>query len=138
MVGILIVTHGKFATELLKSAELIMGKQENVMTLHLNADDDVQTLREKVAIEVNQLDNGKGVLVLTDLYGGSPFNVTAANMRKDNLESLTGVNLPMLIEALGLRAFSTLDEVKNGCYKAGIEGIKDVRDSLRNIKRIKN
>jgi len=130
MIGILIVTHGKLSTELLNSAELIIGKQDNVKTLNLNADDDIKLLREEVALEAQQLNTGKGVLVLTDLYGGSPFNVTAANMGENYIESLTGVNLPMLIEALILRLHSGLDEVTKGCYKAGIEGIKNVRQEL--------
>ncbi|MCF3944099.1 PTS sugar transporter subunit IIA [Oceanobacillus alkalisoli] len=130
MIGILIVTHGKFSTELLNSAELIVGKQVSVNALNLNADDDIHLLKKEVELEATKLDTGEGVLVLTDLYGGSPFNVTAANMKQRNMECLTGVNLPMLIEALSLRGNSNLQEVTNGCCKAGIEGIKNVRQEL--------
>ncbi len=131
MAGILIVTHGNFGLELLKSAELIIGKQENVKTLSLNHGDSVKELYDKVNKLVKRLDKGKGVLVFTDIFGGSPSNVTAANMKNFKFESISGVNLPMLIEALDSREDSNLEELVDKIIQSGVEGIKNIRTELK-------
>jgi PTS system mannose-specific IIA component len=131
MIGILIVTHGDFGRELLKSAELIVGKQEKVKTLSLKRGDNIESLYSSVNKDIGLLDDGEGVLVLTDLFGGSPSNVTAANMKETYFESLSGVNLPMLIEALNTRVNEiSLKELTNKVYKVGIDGIKNIRCEL--------
>ena len=130
MIGILIVTHGNFGTELLKSAELIIGKQDNVKTLGLNHGDNVDELYDRVSEAIKELDNGDGVLVFTDLFGGSPSNVVARNMEHLNFYSLTGVNLPMLIEALDSRYDIELEELVDTVCTSGIEGIKNIRSEL--------
>ena len=134
MIGIVIVTHGKFGAELLKSAELIIGKQKNVVTLGLEHGDSIEDLQKQVKTAIEQLDEGDGVLVLTDLFGGSPSNVAATNMEHLNFYSLTGVNLPLLIEALSMRKCVCIDELVNCSYKAGYEGIKNIREILNNNK----
>lgn len=133
MVGILIVTHGNFGTELLKSAELIIGKQENVETLGLNHGDSVDELYKKVKEAIQKLDTGGGVLILTDLFGGSPSNVAAASLKgnKTGVESVSGVNLPMLIEALDSRTRENLPDMVNQIIQTGIEGIKNIRAELK-------
>lgn len=131
MIGVLIISHGNFSTELLKSAELIIGKQENVSTLNLNADDDIQILSQKVSEQINEMDQGQGVLILTDLFGGSPSNVTLANMKnKDNVCGICGVNLPMVIEALVLRHSNTLERLTETCCKSAMEGIKNLTNII--------
>lgn len=132
MVGILIVTHGKFGHELLKSAELIIGQQENVLTLGLEHGDSIEELHQKVRNSIEKLDEGDGVLVLTDLFGGSPSNAAATNMEHLNFHSLTGVNLPMLIEALSMRECVGIEELVESAYKAGYEGIKNIGEILNN------
>lgn len=124
------VTHGNFGTELLKSAELIIGKQENVKTLGLNHGDNVEELCDGVCESIKELDSGDGVLVFTDLFGGSPSNVTAANMKKVYFQSVSGVNLPMLIEALDSRDNIELEELVDRVRISGIEGIKNIRSEL--------
>lgn len=126
MIGVLIVTHGNFGKELLKSTELIIGKQENVETLGLNHGDSIEELSHSVNECIQQLEKGKGVLVFTDLFGGSPSNVTAANMGKLNFESISGVNLPMLIEALSMRECMCISELVDCVYEAGRKGIKNI------------
>ncbi len=132
MIGILIVTHGNFGTELLKSAELIIGRQENVETLGLNHGDSVDELYKKVKEAIQKLDTGGGVLILTDLFGGSPSNVAAASLKgnDERIESVAGVNLPMLIEALDLRTRENLHDIVNQIIQTGIEGIKNIRSEL--------
>lgn len=132
MIGILIVTHGKFGHELLKSAELIIGKQENVLTLGLEHGDSIEELCQQVKASIEKLEEGDGVLVLTDLFGGSPSNVAAANMEQLNFHSLTGVNLPMLIEALSMREYVDIEELVNSAFNAGCNGIKNIKTILDN------
>lgn len=134
MVGIVIVTHGKFATEILKSAELILGEQKDVITLGLEHGDSVEALSQDVNNAIQKLDKGKGVLVLTDLFGGSPSNVTFTNMKELKFQSLTGVNLPMLLEALALRTFCQLDELTAKCMEAGVSGIKELHKMFATIE----
>ncbi len=131
MIGILIVTHGNFGLELLKSAELIVGKQENVEALSLNHGDDVEELYNNVKKSIKKLDKGEGVLVFTDLFGGSPSNVTAANMKDSKFESVSGVNLPMLIEALDSRTSCNLEELAGKVIQIGVDGIKNIRTELK-------
>lgn len=131
MIGILIVTHGNLGRELLKSAELIMGEQVNVKTLGLNHGDDIDDLYNCINNEIKQLDEGEGVLVLTDLFGGSPSNVTAASMRDQRIESISGVNLPMIIEALNSRAYHNLEALVEKVMRTGVDGIKNIRTELK-------
>lgn len=130
MIGVLIVTHGNFGKELLRSAELIMGEQENVRTLSLNHGDDVEELYSSVNEELELLDEGEGVLVLTDLFEGSPYTAVVNSIKKACFESLTGVNLPMLMEALDSRANSNIKDLACKAYKSGVKGIKDIRYEL--------
>lgn len=132
MIGILIVTHGKFGHELLKSTELIIGKQNNVLTLGLEHGDSIEKLHQEVKTSIEKLDEGDGVLVLTDLFGGSPSNVAAANMEELNFHSLTGVNLPMLVEVLTMREYVDIEELVDSAFKAGCEGIKNIGAILNN------
>ena len=136
MIGILVVTHGNLSTELIKTSELIIGKQEKVLSLNLNHGDSVENLLKLVGEGVEKLEDGSGVLVLTDLFGGSPSNVTAANIKKHKFESVTGVNLPMFIEALCSREHCNLDELVDLCIEAGKMGIKNLKHSIENIIKV--
>ena len=134
MIGILIVTHGRFGVELLRSAELITGKQDNVKTLGLEHGNNIKELEKDVyhaIIELNH-ENENGVIVMTDLFVASPSNVAAANMNKVKFKCLTGVNLPMLLECIVLRGNDYIDisEITQRCIKAGVEGIKDIGSLL--------
>lgn len=131
MIGVLIVTHGNFGKELLKSAELIIGEQENVEAIGFNHGDNVDELYSKVNKFIKKLDKGEGVLVFTDLFGGSPSNATAINMKDLRFESISGVNLPMLIEALDIRTRSSLEEIVDMIIQVGVDGIKNIRTELK-------
>ncbi|SHH76114.1 PTS sugar transporter subunit IIA [Sporanaerobacter acetigenes] len=132
MVGVLIVTHGKLSVELLKSAELIVGKQEYVNTLTLNYGDNVEDLKKEINKNIKELDDGDGVLVLTDVFGGSPTNATIINMKDLNFRAITGVNLPMLLELFCMRDELDLNDLAEKAFKAGKEGIKDLNEILAN------
>ncbi|HBT49503.1 MAG: PTS system fructose subfamily IIA component [Caldanaerobacter subterraneus] len=135
MVGILIVTHGALGKELLNSAELIVGKQQNVMSLGLFYGDNIECLRQDILKAVEELDKGEGVLVFVDLYGGSPSNAMALNLNElmnSKIECITGVNLPMLLEALTNRSIMPLEELKKHCMEIGYASIKDLKYEFNN------
>ena len=133
MIQILIVTHADLAKGVLSSAELIMGPQEGVTTVGLYAEDGFDSFNEKVRSTLAGLVNDDGVLVLVDLYGGTPCNVTAANINRPvdgkvpNCECVSGVNLPMLIEAISMRDSMSLSELKDHCIACAPEGVKDIK-----------
>ena len=94
MIGVLLVTHGNFSEAIIKSMELVFGRQEKLEALTLNHGDDVEELTRQVKERAKELDDGEGVLVLVDLLGGSPCNVTASCLKQEGLECVTGLNLP--------------------------------------------
>ncbi|AJH01656.1 PTS mannose transporter subunit IIAB [Clostridium beijerinckii] len=133
MIGILIVTHGKFSEEILKSAELIVGKQDKILTLGLHHGDSVEVLGDKVKESIKLLEDGQGVLVLVDLLGGSPYNVVALNSNKISdvkFKCITGVNLPMLLEAITMREAYELEELTVNCMEAGATGVKELFNEI--------
>jgi PTS system mannose-specific IIA component len=124
-VAIVIVTHGNFGKELLKSVEMIMGEQKDVVAFGLNLGDDVETLKENVrkTVEENQSLN-KTTLIMVDLLGGSPSNIALSLLKDYDVKVLVGINMPMLIEILSSKDYCGIDVLMENGYKAGIEGIK--------------
>jgi PTS system mannose-specific IIA component len=133
MIGILIVTHGDFGKELIRSAELIVGKQENTLALGLFHGDNIDVFREKIAEYIKKLDNEEGLLIFTDLYGGSPSNAIAINAKRITdvrFKCITGVNLPMVLEALTMRKTLELNQLKEYCMEMAHQGIKDLNKAI--------
>lgn len=130
MVGILIVTHGSFGSELVKSVELIIGRQQNIVTLALKQDDEIRDLADSASAAIEKLDDGNGVLAFVDLFGGSPCNTLGALLKRKNLECITGVNMAMLIEASDSRQSMNLAELKESCMQVGRTAIFDLRSEL--------
>lgn len=137
MAGIVIAAHGNMAKAMLESAELIVGKQEKVETLGLNHGDSIDDFSKKLENGIEKYKD-EGVLLLLDFYGGTPFNTSAIVINKFakvcELECLTGVNLPMLLELFLNRENMKLKELKNLCEEVGISGIKDVKAALNIYK----
>lgn len=133
MAGIVIAAHGNMAKAMLESAELIVGKQEKVETLGLNHGDSIDDFSKRLENEIEKYKD-EGVLLLLDFYGGTPFNTSAIVINKFakvcDLECLTGVNLPMLLELFLNRENMKLIELKNLCEEVGASGIKDVKAAL--------
>ena len=125
MISVIIGTHGMFSEEILKSAEMIFGSQENVGTVTFKPGEGVDNLVEKYNKLINELDCTDGVLFMVDLFGGSPFNAASIiAMKNDNVEIVTGVNLPMILETLGSRDFSNLSELLAIAENSGKEAIR--------------
>jgi PTS system mannose-specific IIA component len=99
MVGGVIVTHGQLANELLSAAEMIVGDQINHITaVSIGWHDDVDVAREEIERAIQRVDSGNGVLLLTDMFGGTPTNIAASFLGQAQVEVVTGVNLPMVIK----------------------------------------
>jgi len=126
VIGILVVTHGQFGEECIKSLSLITGEYEKLASLSLNPADSVLDLAQQVKETLDALDDGDGVLALVDLLGGSPFNAVASQMKDRNLECVTGLNMSMLMNAAEERDSCTLKELAALAMERAAEGIVDV------------
>lgn len=102
MIGGLIVTHGRLATELLNAAEAIVGEVGNIAAVSIGWHDDVETATSMIEQAIERVDKGSGVLVLTDMFGGTPTNMASTFLDEGAVEVVTGVNLPMLIKLIQL------------------------------------
>src|SRR5271157_398774 len=117
MIGALIITHGNFGNELIKATELIKGPLEDTLYICVDQTKNVEDLKKEISNAIKKLDKGKGVLILTDLFGGTPSNISLSFMKEGKVEVLTGVNLPMVLklsevkEDMTLRDFACL--IKN-------------------------
>lgn len=138
MVALLLVTHGDLAKALLSSAMLIMGDAPLIENYGLYHGDNVDDLKETVKnaiVRLNERSNGDGVLVLTDLFGGSPANVTARSFYElggdVKAECVTGVNLPMLLEVAASAVHMNLEELKNVCLDSGRQSIVNLKDKIQ-------
>lgn len=108
MVGLLVVCHCNLAQELIETAELIVGKIEQCSGLSMDTRYSVEELRRMMAARLKELDDGDGVLILTDMFGGTPSNISFSFLDKSNIEIISGVNLPMLIKFVNLRDSKSL------------------------------
>lgn len=131
MIGIVLVSHGELAKEMLKSAEMIMGPQENIITLALEPKDDPMELKESIKESVERVRGDGGAIVLVDLMGGSPSNA-AAYVAKEGVPVITGMNLSILLELIGMRC-KIADELIENIIEAGKEGIIDIREIFRGL-----
>jgi PTS system mannose-specific IIA component len=103
MVGILIVTHGVLANELLRTAQEIVGKLPRVEAVSIHAAEQIEKARKKIEAVLQRVNDGSGVLILTDLFGGTPSNLVLSYLEAGRVEVVTGVNLPMLMKLPSLR-----------------------------------
>ncbi len=111
MIGLLIVTHGHLGSELLKTAEFILGSIEACSTISIDGHLSPESIRAEIEKGISKVDCGKGVLILTDMFGGTPSNISLSFLNPNRVEVLTGANLPMLIKAVQLRSQMDLNEM---------------------------
>lgn len=130
MVSILIITHGGFGKEIIKSMEMIMGQQDDVYFLGLYPEEDPVVFSVKVKEKIIELNQNGEVLVMVDVFGGTPSNASASNMKDLKFECVTGVSLPMLIEVALNRSRSSLDELVEMAIMAGTNCVINLRKAL--------
>ncbi len=119
MIGLVIVTHGDLAQEFLAALEHVHGPQEQVVALSIGPNDDMETRRAEIVEAVNSVDSGKGAILLTDMFGGTPSNLAISVMEQAKVEVIAGVNLPMLIKLASIRGESELDQAISEAQDAG-------------------
>ncbi len=123
MIGLLIVTHRDLGREFLNAAEFIVGSIEAADAVAINQSSDSEKLRKVIADKVKALDRGHGVLILTDMFGGTPSNLSLSFLQEEMVEVLTGVTLPMVISIVQNRTQNTLSELAEKAQKAAKMGI---------------
>lgn len=119
MIGMVLVTHGRLAEELVSALEHVVGPQPNVAAIGIGPDDDMEERRAQIMESAVKADQGDGVVVLTDMFGGTPSNLAISIMDKANVEVIAGVNLPMLIKLASVRNTEPLREAVNNAQEAG-------------------
>lgn len=119
MIGIVIVTHGRLASEFHHALEHVMGKQGQIAPIDIGSDDDVEKRRLDIVGAVEAVDTGDGVVILTDMFGGTPSNLAISVMTRPNVEVIAGINLPMLVRLASLRVDKPLKEAVIQAQDAG-------------------
>ncbi len=119
MIGMLLVTHGRLADELIAALEHVVGPQTNVTTVCIGPDDDMEQRRAEILNGAAKADEGDGVVLLTDMFGGTPSNLAISIMDKANVEVIAGVNLPMLIKLASVRKTDPLIDAVESAQEAG-------------------
>lgn len=119
MIGMVLVTHGRLAVEFIAALEHVVGAQENVAAVCIGADDDMEQRRQDILAAVAEVDDGNGVVVLTDMFGGTPSNLAISVMKEAKVEVIAGINLPMLIKLAGLREGHAIDDAVTQAQESG-------------------
>jgi len=119
MIGLVIVTHGRLAEELIRALEHVVGRQTNITAVCIGPDDDMEERRALILDSVANAEEGNGVVLLTDMFGGTPSNLAISIMDKANVEVIAGVNLPMLIKLASVRQTESLEEAAQSAQEAG-------------------
>lgn len=123
MIGIVIVSHAELGTELLRTAEEIVGKLPRVEAVSIHATEQIDKARKKIEAVLQRVNDGSGVLILTDLFGGTPSNLVLSYLEAGRLEVVTGVNLPMLMKLPALREERDLRALADKLAKYGQRNI---------------
>ncbi len=119
MIGLVLVTHGHLADELIGALEHVVGPQPQVASVCIGPDDDMERRRADIVNSVQETDSGDGVVVLTDMFGGTPSNLAISIMERANIEVIAGVNLPMLVKLASVRDELELGEAVAKAQEAG-------------------
>jgi PTS system mannose-specific IIA component len=119
MIALVLVTHGRLAAEFVAALEHVVGEQEQVRAVCIGPDDDMEERRQDILNSVAEVDDGSGVVLLTDMFGGTPSNLAISVMDKAKVEVIAGVNLPMLIKLASVRRTETLISAVQLAREAG-------------------
>ncbi len=119
MIGLVLVTHGRLADEFVTAMEHVVGKQERVATVNIGPEDDMEARRNDIAQAIARVDEGHGVILLTDLFGGTPSNLAISLMERGRIEVIAGINLPMLIRLESARKKMKIVDAVAAAREAG-------------------
>jgi PTS system mannose-specific IIA component len=130
VIGVVLVTHGRLAQELRSALEHVVGQQTAIEAISIEPDDDIEQRRSDIVAAVRRVDTGSGVVILTDMFGGTPSNLAISVMSLGQVEVIAGVNLPMLVKLSSARATMSLAAAVAAARDAGIKYISVASDVL--------
>lgn len=130
MIGALVVTHGQLGQELVAAAEMIVGEIAHIRAISIGWHDDVNDAQKDIERRIAELDGGKGVLVLTDMFGGTPSNIAFALHEPGKIDIVTGVNLPMIIKIVSQKEADSLESLARTVRDQGRRSIATAGDFL--------
>ena len=135
MIGMVLVTHGRLAAEFVAALEHIVGPQQAIAAICIGPDDDMEQRRREILESVARVENGDGVVLLTDMFGGTPSNLAISIMEQARIEVLAGVNLPMLVKLASVRGSEKLSEAVAHAQEAGRKYISVASQLLDTAER---
>jgi PTS system mannose-specific IIA component len=139
VIGIVIATHARLGAALIEAAEFILERSlPYVDFVSISLKENAETLRKKIAHSIKKVNNGKGVLILTDMFGGTPSNLSLSFLEEGKVEVVTGVNLPIVMRSLNRREGLSLDELSREVYNYGQKSISLASSILKGNKRTEN
>ena len=130
MIGLVLVTHGRLAEEFVRAMEHVVGPQERVRAVAIGPDDDMEARRADIAAAIAEVDAGRGVILLTDLFGGTPSNLAISLLKRGRVEVIAGVNLPMLIRLESARKVMNVSAAVAAAREAGRKYISVASEAL--------
>ena len=119
MIGMVVVTHGRLAEEFISAMEHVVGPQKAVRAICIGPDDDMEQRRQDILDAAKDADQGDGVILLTDMFGGTPSNLAISIMENANVEVIAGINLPMLIKLASVRMNNNMEDAINAAQDSG-------------------
>ena len=134
MIGVVVVSHGKLARELVRAAEHVVGTQEAFRAISIEVEDDIDERREQIRETVKACEQGQGVIILTDMFGGTPSNLAFANLAPGKVDVIGGVNLPMLIHLAQIRTEMPLEQAVRAACDAGQRYIRIASEVMARSK----
>ncbi len=135
MIGLIIITHGNLALELKSSLEHVIGSQQNLETVCIGHDDDIEKKKEEIKELINEVNEDNGVILLTDMFGNTPSNLLISLIEKDKIEMVGGVNLPLLVKLGSIRGEMDLKSAIEVSVEAGHKYIGIASEILSNDDR---
>ncbi|OUR80528.1 PTS fructose transporter subunit IIA [Alphaproteobacteria bacterium 46_93_T64] len=132
MIGMVLVTHGRLAEEFVAATEHVVGPQDQVRAISIGPDDDMEQRRQDILNAVADVESGSGVILLTDMFGGTPSNLAISVMEKANVEVIAGINLPMLIKLASLRGEDDMEKAVAAAQESGRKYINVASHLLAN------
>jgi PTS system mannose-specific IIA component len=130
MIGMVLVTHGALADEFKSALQHVVGPQDGVETIAIGPDDDMEQRREDILRAVERAEQGQGVVILTDMFGGTPSNLAISIMQQHSVEVIAGVNLPMLVKLARVRGDLDIKQAVNVAAEAGRKYINVASETL--------
>jgi PTS system mannose-specific IIA component len=134
MIGMVLVTHGRLAAEFIAALEHVVGAQTHIAAVCIGPEDDMEQRRADILDSVRAVDGGEGVVLLTDMFGGTPSNLAISVMDRAKIEVIAGINLPMLIKLASLRQSEPLADAVRGAQEAGRKYINVASQLLADVR----